>query len=250
MANLAEFLIDKPKQILSHLKLLSESRCLISAAFGGGDKDTFITAIIDIDEKNKTITIDCSSKDYLNKKLLDTAVIKFSTTYQGIRVSFEGRKVKKTGTADDPAFVVPFPSSLVWLQRRQFYRTRSPLSKKSFCAISFTHPDTDEQASANFKIFDLSATGFSFHFDEDNTTEHSDQLIPSAQFDNCKLILEGEAEQSLSFEIRHHLTTINPNNQKKIERFGCRITNSTARMESTILRYMQNVEREIKQKTL
>jgi c-di-GMP-binding flagellar brake protein YcgR len=250
MADIDQYLIRQPKQVLSHLKLLSENRCLLSAAFGSGDKDTFITAIMEIDEKKQTITIDCSPKEYLNKKLLDTAIIKFSTSYQGIRASFEGRKVKKAGTPEQPAFIVPIPSSILWLQRRQFYRTRSPLSKNSFCAVTFTNPKTEEQTSVDFKLYDLSASGFSFHYEQEDSTEFASELAPSTIFENCKLILEGEADQPLSFEVRHHLVTINPNNQKKVERFGCRILNTTPRTESTILRYMQNIERELKQKSL
>lgn len=250
MADLDQYLITQAKQVLSHLKLLSESRCLVSAAFGSGDKDTFITAILEIDAKNQTITIDCSPKEYLNKKLLDTAIIKFSTVYQGIRVSFEGRKVKKVGSSEQPAFIVPIPRSILWLQRRQFYRTRSPVSKNSFCSMTFTNSETEEQSSVDFKLYDLSASGFSFFYDEEDVSEFCSQLTPSANFEGCKLILEGEEDQSLSIEVRHHLTTINPNNQNKIERFGCRITNSTPRAESTILRYMQNIERELKQKSL
>jgi len=250
MADIDQYLINQSKQVLSHLKLLLESRCLLTAAFGTGDKDTFITAILEIDEKKQTITIDCSSKEYLNKKLLDTSIIKFSTSYQGISVSFEGRKVKKAGSPEQLAFIVPIPSSILWLQRRQFYRTRLPLTKNSFCAVTFTNQETEEQTSVNFKIYDLSASGFSFHYEQEDSTEFSSELTPSAVFENCKLILEGEADQPLSFEVRHHLVTINPNNQKKVERFGCRILNATPRIESTILRYMQNIERELKQKTL
>ncbi len=250
MADLDQYLIQQPKQVLSHLKLLSENRCLVSAAFGSGEKGTFITAILEIDEKKQTITIDCSPQEYLNKKLLDTAIIKFSTSYQGISVSFEGRKIKKAGTSEQPTFIVPLPNSILWLQKRQFYRTRSPLSKNSYCAVSFIDQETEEQTIVDFKLYDLSVSGFSFLYDAEDSTKFSSQLVPSANFENCKLILEGEEDLPLSFEVRHHLTTINPNNQKKIDRFGCRIINSTPRIESTILRYMQIIERELKQKNL
>lgn len=250
MANLAQYLITQPKQVLSHLKLLSKNRCLVSAAFGSGEKDTFITAILDIDEKKQTITIDCSPKEYLNKKLLDSLIIKFSTSYQGITVSFEGRRVKKARTPEQPAFIIPIPGSILWLQRRQFYRTRSPLSKNSYCTICFVDPETEEQTNVDFKLYDLSASGFSFLFDTEDSSKFSSLLSTATHFENCKLVLEGEKGQPLSFEVRHRLTTINPNNQQKIERIGCRITNATPRTESTILRYMQIIDRELKQKDL
>ena len=47
--DLAKFLVRNPKQVMSYLKLLSAERCLISAGFGEDDKDTFLTAIIEIE---------------------------------------------------------------------------------------------------------------------------------------------------------------------------------------------------------
>ena len=45
MDNIAKYLVRNPKQVVNYLKMLSAERCLISAGFGEGDKDTFLTAI-------------------------------------------------------------------------------------------------------------------------------------------------------------------------------------------------------------
>ncbi len=242
--DLAKYLVRNPKQILTYLKMLSTDRCLVSAIFGEGDKDTFLTAIMDIDEKKQTITIDCGPKEYLNKRLLDSAIIKCSTEYKGIKVQFEGRKIIKSGKPGQPAFTIPIPGSIYWVQRRQFYRIKSPLSKNSYCTITFKESETEEKTTLNIKLYDLSASGFSILND---TAEFSSQFIPSAEFNNCKLVLEKEEPLIISFDIRHKLPQ-NPNKPGKTERIGCRLTNQTPRTESTILRYMQNIERELKQK--
>ena len=244
MENLAKYLVRSPKQVLAYLKLLSTERCLISAAFGESDKDTFLTAIMDIDEETQTITIDCGPKEYLNKRLLDSAIIKCSTEYKGIKVHFEGRKVKKSGTSANPAFIIPLPSSIYWVQRRQFYRIKSPLSKNSYCKVPFINPETEEESIVNLKLHDLSASGISIISD---STEYSSQLVPSEEISNCTLVLDGEIELKMALEVRHKIA-VNPNKPGKEERIGCYITNATPRIESTILRYMQNIERELKQK--
>lgn len=246
MSDLAKYLVRSPKQILNYLKLLSAERCLISAAFGASDKDTFLSAIMDIDEKKQTITIDCGPKEYLNRKLLKSPVIKCSTEYKGIKVYFEGRKAVKTGSASEPAFLVPMPTTLYWVQRRQFYRIRSPLSKQSYCVISFKDPETEQEKTLNLELYDLSATGISIIND---SSEFAKLLEPSVEFNKCRLVLQDEAPLSVDLEIRHILPQ-SSNNPGKKERIGCYITNSTPRIETTILRYMQNIERELKQKSL
>lgn len=246
MSDLSKYLVRSPKQVLNYLKMLSTERCLISAAFGTSDKDTFLTAIMDIDEKKQTITIDCGPKEYLNRKLLNSAIIKCSAEYKGIEVHFEGRNVVKTGSASEPAFIIPIPTSINWVQRRQFYRIKSPLSKKSYCALSFKDPDIDQEKTINIELHDLSASGISIINDSPALAK---LLEPSLEFNKCRLVLQDEAPLSVDLEIRH-ITPQSSTKPGKKERIGCYITNSTPRIETTLLRYMQNIERELKQKSL
>jgi len=241
MDNIAKYLVRNSKQVFRYLELLSAERCLISAAFGESDKDTFLTAIMDIDQKNKTITLDCGPREYLNKKLLNTAIIKCSTKYKGIKVLFEGRKVKKAGKPGQPAFTIPIPGSIFWIQRREFYRVKSPLFKDSYCAVRFKDEET-----VNLKIHDLGANGFSVMND---SPELSSQLSSSAEFENSTLVLDKEQAQTVSFEVRYK-NPLNPNKPGKTERIGCSITNTSPIIETTILRYMHRVEREIQQKEI
>jgi len=240
MSDLAKYLIRNQKQVTNHLKMLSKERCLISACFGEGEKDTFLTAIIKIDEKNQTITIDCGPKEYLNKRLLDSAIIKCSTEYQGIEVLFEGRRVKKTGTPSHPAFLIPIPKSIFWVQRRQFYRVKSPLSKESHCAISIIDNETKEQNIINFPLYDLSVSGFSI---SNKSKALANYFEPTQELPQCQLILENEATLTLDIEVQHVT-----NQHVKPERIGCLIASPSPRIESVILRYMQNIERENRQK--
>ncbi len=242
MDNISEYLVRNQKQIFKYLVLLEKERCLISVVFGKEEKDTFLSAIINIDEKKNTITIDCGPKEYLNKKLLDSVIIKCSSKYDGIKVFFEGRKVTKSGKLSNPAFTIPIPSSIYWVQRRKFFRVKSPLSKNSYCRLKFKDSETEEETEFDFKIYDLSATGFSFLSD---SSEFSLKLIPEAEFENCELILENEDPQRISFTVQNN-HPLNPSKPEKTARIGCLITNNSPRIESTILRYMQNIERENK----
>lgn len=246
MHDISKFLDRNPKRVLLYLKNLLEEKCLISATFGVGEKDTFLTAILDIDEQKQTVTIDCGPKEYLNKRLQASALIKFSTKYQGIKVLFEGRKVKKAGSSKQPCFIFSIPSSIYWFQRRQFYRVKSPLSKKSFCVISFYNPEIEKETTVELQIYDISATGFSF---VNELEEISELLSPSSEFENCKLILEDEEDQIISFEVRHN-TALNPNNISAGLRVGCCMIDITPKIESTIIRYTQKIDREIKQKEI
>ena len=236
----SKYLVRQPKLIIKYLNLVSQERCLISAVFGKEDKDTFLSAIIDIDEKKETITIDCGPKEYLNKKLLESTIIRCSSKCQGIDVFFEARKVIKAGKIDSPKFILPLPKSLYWVQKREFFRIRSPLSKNSLCRIYFKEQDSTHE----FKIHDISAQGFSMLSD---MPEISPKLTPNTEFDKCKLVLKDEDELMISFQVRNKFP-FNVQKPSGTERIGCLLTNITPRIESTILRYIQNIQREQKLK--
>lgn len=242
MDKLSEYLVKNPKQILLHLKTLANEKCLIAVNFG--ENHSFLTVIIDINEKKQIITIDCGPKEYLNKELLSLGIVNCKAEYNGIKVFFEGRGIKKAGKLGQPALSIKIPESIYWIQRRQFYRVRSPLSKNSYCTITFlaTEEDAEEEKTFNFQLYDLSATGFSMLSD---TKQLAQQLTPSTEFSNCQLVLDNADQHSISFIVRSKFA-INPNKPHKNQRIGCEFINTPAKSESAFFRYMQEIEREIK----
>lgn len=241
MANIEKYRINNSKKILKYLNLLLDERCLISASFGKDEKDTFLSAIVNIDEKNNSVSIDCGPQEYLNKKLLGSPFIKCSSKYKGIKVLFQGSKVSKAGKPGNPEFLIAVPNNFYWMERRQYFRVKSPISKNNYCSISFTKTNTEEQTSYKLKLFDISANGLSFLCDSD---ECSEKLSPSVEIKNCKLFLENEDPLEISIEVKNN-HPLNPNMPEKTRRIGCLIAQSSLKVESTILRHMQDLEREL-----
>lgn len=240
MDNLSDYLVKQPKQVLNHLKTLKSEKCLIAATFG--EDFSFLTAILDINEKKKIITIDCGPKEYLNRELLSQGTVHCKANFSGIKVLFEGREVKKAGKLGETALSIKIPETLYWIQRRKFYRVRSPLSKNSFCSITFPNDENKESEVIDFKLFDLSATGFAILCD---TAEQADRLTVSSEYSNCKLVLEDSTTEYITFTVRSR-HALNQSRPDKNQRIGCEFLNLPAKSEATFLRYMQDIQREIK----
>ena len=239
MENLSDYLVKNPKLILSYLKTLATEKCLIVVSFG--DNFSFLTVILDIDEKKQIITIDCGPKEYLNKKLLSAGVVNLKADLGGIKVLFDGRDIKKTGTSGQTALSIRIPKHIYWIQRRKFYRVRSPLSKNSYCSIAI--PKTEENKEIhNYKLYDLSATGFAIISETDKLAEH---LALETQFNNCELIFDTTETHTISFIVRSKLA-LNPTKPNKGQRIGCEVLDISPKVESAFLRYMQDIERALK----
>lgn len=238
MEDLSQYLIKSPNQILTHLNTLISKKCLITATFG--DNQSFLTAILNIDTKKQTLTIDCGPKEYLNKKLLSLGIVDFKSNVGGITVQFTGHKIQKEGKMSQPSLSMKIPESLYWIQRRKNYRVRSPLSKQSYCSIIFQNDDDEE--SLDFQVFDLSATGLSIISE---TEEQAKKLEPSSIFKDCKLVLDNAETHIISFSVQSRMP-VNSSNPLKGQRIGCQFIAINPATEKAIIRYMQLVEREIK----
>ena len=234
------FLIDNPVKIIRHLYILLKHKCLLTAYFGDND-DSFITTILDIYIKNNLLIFYHGPKGDAMEQLLDSSKITFKTVCLGVEVVFDTIRLAKIQYHGLSVFAVPIPASMLWMERREFYRVKSPVSKSSYCRLTLK-----DQEHINLKLYDISLGGFSMLTD---SKEVSDLMILYTSFEQCKLILSDAGEDTVSFEIRSKYI-INPEPLNRIEKIGCKFTRITPVFENTVQRYMQQIERENRQNKL
>jgi c-di-GMP-binding flagellar brake protein YcgR len=238
MSDISSFSIQNTKQIISHLSLLVKNKCLLSARFGANN-ESYITTLLSVNEGNNTVVLDYGPKEDLNQRILNAGKVSFDTDYNGIKVSFAGTELKKITHKGDSAFSMSIPKSLYWMQRREYYRVKSPLSKPSYCQLI-----VEGREPVNLKLYDISLTGFAML---NVSKEVSDLLIPGTSFSQCKLILSEAGESPISFEICAKYI-INPDKPQKIQKIGCKFNKITRSVEEVIQRYMHQIQREDLQK--
>jgi c-di-GMP-binding flagellar brake protein YcgR len=238
MKDEASFAIQNPKQIISHLSLLVKNKCLLSARFGTNN-ESYITTLLSIDEKNNTVILDYGPKEYLNKHILNASHVTFDAEYNGIKVSFTGAGLKKITYKGGPAFNMPIPKSLCWMEHREYYRVKSPLSNPSYCQLIIKG-----RPPVNLKIYDISLTGFAML---NVSKEISDLMVTGTTITRCKLILSDTDKGAISFEVRVKYI-INPDKLQKIQKIGCKFIELTRPVEEAVQRYMQQIQREDLQK--
>ncbi|MBL6985826.1 MAG: flagellar brake protein [Methylobacter sp.] len=238
MSDLSSFSIQDSKQIVSHLLLLLKSKCLIGARFGENN-ESYITTLLEINAKNSTVVLDYGAKEDLNQRLLNAGKVAFDTDYNGIKVSFVGTDLKKIAYKGESAFSMPIPKSLYWMQRREYYRVKTPFSNPSYC-----HLMLEGREPVKLKLYDISLTGFAML---NVSKEISDLMIPGKKITQCKLVLSDSGEGMVSFEICAKYI-INPDKLQKIQKIGCKFINLSRPLEEAIQRYMQRIQRENLQK--
>lgn len=247
MENESDYLVRNAKLVFGHLSDLIKKKCIVSAHFGE-HKQSFLTTIIDLDPKANLITLDVAPTELLNRQLLNAAKVLFRTEYEGIKVSFRGKSIRKSQSDGHPVFAMPIPDAIFWMQRRQFYRVKVPLShKNSLCEIKLGTENedggTDSQTKA-FNLSDLSISGFSFLSPD---TKLADFLLPDTEFKECVLSLNNGSQAHVGFVIKN-VTNVRSSPTSYQHRIGCKLTDVPPAFESHIQRYMQEIE--LQQKNL
>jgi len=234
------FSISNPRQIVQNLSLLIKDKCLLSVRFGE-DSASFLTVILEIDESSKSIVFDYGYKEVLNQQLLKAARSSFEGDYAGIKVSFKGSKLKQILYNGEPAFSMPIPESIYWMQRREYFRIKSPRSKGSYCQLILEGHDP-----VDLLLYDISLSGFSML---STSTEVSDFLALGAKFDKAKFVLSGTGENTISFKVCSKLI-MNPDKiaTLKIQKIGSAFNQVTPAFEAIVQRYINQLQRESIQK--
>jgi c-di-GMP-binding flagellar brake protein YcgR len=241
MNSISDYLIETPKQILKHLNTLFTEKSLITASYRGNN--SFLTTILEIDESNQTLIIDGGSKENINDELLSSDIVNFKTEHNGIEISFKAKNIKKS---DKPAFSIKIPEQIYWIQRREFHRVKSPLSKQSYCSINFQKNlfsisyEQEQSKTLTFKLIDLSTSGFAIL---STTAELAKQFTPSTKFIDCRLILDNTDTHIISFIVRNKIS-LAQDKPEKYQRIGCEFFNITPEIESAFLHHMQSLEQE------
>jgi c-di-GMP-binding flagellar brake protein YcgR len=238
------FLINNPDKIIHYLSILFKNKCLLTVYFGDND-DSFITTILDIYIKNSLLVFYHRPKEDLVEQFFNSPKITFKTKCFGVEVVFDAIRLEKINYQGVLAFAVPVPAAILWMERRAFYRVKSPVSMPSYCQLTLK-----DQEPINLKLYDISIIGFSMLTHSKKVLDLSknpDLMILYTSFEQCKLKLAETGEDTIAFEIRSKYI-INPETSNRIEKIGCKFTRITPAFETTIQRHMRRIELETPKK--
>ena len=239
MTNESDYVVRNPKLVMSYLSDIVKKKCIISAHFGLKNS-SFLTTIVEYDKNNNVLMLDCGPNASLDDELLASSKVLFRTDFDGIKASFSGKNIRKVKKGNTWSFSMPIPTSIFWMQRRQYYRVKIPLSHTgSYCQVRFKAENEGEQDQiVNFPLYDLSLSGVAF-LDGDPTW--SAKLQPQTAFVDCKLHLQTGAEADIAFTVMD-VIEIRASATSTQLRVGCHFDYLPPNFDNQIQRYMQEIE--------
>jgi c-di-GMP-binding flagellar brake protein YcgR len=229
-ANQEEFLVANRIGIVQKLRQLAKNNCMVTATFNGGAQ-TMNTAIIDVIRDMDLIALDYGPNDSINQQMLQADRIIFKSELEGIDVQFTTTSITKAKYQGQPVFAVPIPETMLWIQRREFYRVRVPLGVPAHIEL-----DKEDGGYDKYTVMDISAGGLAI-LDE----RYRLNLEPGILIENCRLYLPEHDNAQITLEVRNRFP-VNRNKREAGQRLGCAFVNLNMSFGANIQRYIHALE--------
>lgn len=227
------FLVTNRLEITRILRGLAQRNEMVSAFFDGG-KGLLLTSVLHVNPDSNTVMLDCGSNTAINERILRADKIVFVTSLDRVKVQFTSQGVEEASFESRPAFVMPFPSQVLQLQRREYYRLTTPIINPLISTVPLGQNRIEE-----FPIVDISAGGIGMIIGNS-----PDMLLKvGAAYPGCRIELPGVGVLELTLSIQS-LFEVTLKNGSKSFRSGCQFINLHPSMESLIQRYILKLERD------
>ncbi len=228
--NYEKYLLSSKAAIIQKLRQLAKSKSNITAHFGGG-KYSMLTQIVDVLPDKDLVVLDYGSNEATNKKLLQSERTVFKTQHEGVIAQFSTDFLQKARLHGKPAFACAIPESLLWVQRREFYRVRIPLRDNVFCELIH-----DDEILIPYPVLDISIAGLAIRIEDFKYNIEAGMF-----FNGARLILPNEESGLVNIEIMNQLPLKQDNPEAGL-RIGCAFHNISTDISSKIQRYIYDIE--------
>ncbi len=232
--DLNAFRVRSRREVIALLRSIGGRNQLVRMVINQG-QDTIVTSILHIDETNDTVLLDCAPTAIMNQRVLDSEKLSFETVLQNIRILFSSTAAESCVHDGLPAFLIPLPTSIVRLQRREFYRVRTPVSNPVHCTISVK--TEDQVIPVTTTLHNISGGGISI-VDEKKLIDAS----IGRTYQSCRLDLPGGAV-TVDLQIRN-LQEVTLTNGKVVNRIGCEFVDPSNGALGAVQKYITKLERD------
>jgi c-di-GMP-binding flagellar brake protein YcgR len=229
--NLDSYTLNFRREIVFYLRELIAEGNQVSVIFNEG-RDTIITILLDVDEAQGTLILDCGSNEESNQRFLASERNFFIALPHGIRNQFLAGKPWQVNYKKRPAFAVRLPDKYVRLQRRDFFRLTLPLTQRPKFSLKLSNGLTLEVT-----VIDISIRGMALEVAATNLP-----CTAGEKFDEAEIELKNFGGLKLEFEVRYvdQITR----GSKQITRLGCRFNHLLPAQEHFLQRYITHVQSE------
>jgi c-di-GMP-binding flagellar brake protein YcgR len=234
-----QYLLHSKAEIAAVLRSLIQRRSLISAYFDQG-RSFLLTSLLKLDLEAGELVLDCGREEKVNRLALLAEQLLLTTTVDKVKVQFTLSKLSETQSGGLPAFSAALPDKILRLQRREYYRLSTPMTKPVKFVATIRRRD-GSALLAEASLLDISGGGIGLMAAPSLAAllQRSDILT------DCKMTLPDEGLLVASLCIRNKLDVATRGGSRYV-RVGCQFVALPGVRMTMLQRYITRVERERK----
>lgn len=230
-----DFVIRDRREILHLCKTMQEKRTLMSAFL---DPNTsFVTALLDVDEDKRVLTLDTSPDTSLTEQAARAAELVCVTRLDGVRLQFSVMAPALIVDQGLAVLRVPVPDAVLRLQRREFFRQTVPMANAVSCVIVVTN-EAGEQHSMPIRVLDISNGGIAVLVPPEGI-----DFAPGQEFEQCVVSIPEQAPVTVKLRVRN-LFHVSSHGGHPALRAGCEFYDMPAKFMTSVQRYIFQIERD------
>lgn len=232
-----QYITHHPIAIVQILKELAKNKTTINLSFNYGDEQG-LTTVVGVSADKKSVYMDKSMDTGFNKKLLASDSVVFTKT-DGVKIRWTSKKVTEVKLKDGAAFKLALPKHLYRFQRREFFRSLTPVSNPITCYIPCHNPTKDQDERLEMVLVDASLGGIGTI-----AGDHlSEALEVEKVFPHCAINIPRFGELDTSLCVKNITETVMANGAKKF-RVGFQFVGLSREEERIVQQYALHLERE------
>ncbi|MBA1146952.1 flagellar brake protein [Ectothiorhodospiraceae bacterium WFHF3C12] len=210
------------------LNQLKDQHCPLSVRIPALTRNQYTSAIVSVDTRRSRLYLDELNPAGGHKHMQVGSEVRIETRAHGVETRFKTR-VESIGEEDGISYyVVPFPETITYHQRRAFHRVPVRMTLQSRATLR------SESAELTVRLTDISVGGF-------GGTASGDAPLTSGETYRCELELHGADPLEADVEIRH----VHRDRVRRNLRFGALFLNLDRRQRGRVERLVMELEREL-----
>jgi len=233
--DIAPYRITAHMEIAFILRSLAQNNVNLGIYFNAG-RDMMLSRVLNVDSKTKEFIIDVGGHAPTNHAITEADRILFVTALDGVKVQFSVARAVLSKFEGKPAFIIPFPSDLIKLQRREFFRLLTPITNPLTCDLTLPNGEKTQ-----LELHDISLGGAGIWLKE----EQHNQLTTGTVIHNALFDFAAAGTAKLNIEIRStHPITMAHGKVRWLA--GVRYIDLPRNIEANLQKLMTHLERERK----
>lgn len=232
----SEFMLHDARDIITVLKRVADAGDLITVYFNEG-KDFLLTSLLSVTEKG--VLLDKGSSSIMNDRARVAPKLFCVTRHDKVKLQFLVTGLSEDRFEGRTVFSAPLPETLLRLQRREYFRLNTPITRPLVCDITLRRGDgVSERLSVN--VVDISAGGIAMLAPPEGYA-----FEPEMEFPGCTMALPEMGVITSTLVVRN-VYDVPMRNGSMHKRAGCQFAGLAPGAQNMIQRYIIKIERERK----